>query len=69
MANQVTFFIKQLRKAIMKKSKLRNDFLMDKNDASKVLTKKTTQFICNPFSKNKTKKTVFRELISETYNL
>ena len=33
-ANHANFVIKQLRKAIMKRSKLRNDFLKDRNDAS-----------------------------------
>ena len=33
-ANHANFVTKQLRKAIMKRSKLRNDFLKDRNDAS-----------------------------------
>ena len=33
-ANHANFVIKQLRKAIMKKSKLRNYFLKDRHDAS-----------------------------------
>ena len=32
--NHVNFMAKQLRKAITKRSKLRNDFLKDRNDAS-----------------------------------
>ena len=32
--NHANFMIKQLRKAIMKRLKLRNDFLKDRNDAS-----------------------------------
>ena len=33
-ANHANFVTKQLRKAIMKRSKLRKDFLKDRNDAS-----------------------------------
>ena len=33
-ANHANFVTKQLRKAIMKRSKLRNDFLKDRNDTS-----------------------------------
>ena len=33
-ANHTNFVTKQLRKAVMKRSKLRNDFLKDRNDAS-----------------------------------
>ena len=33
-ANHANFVTKQLRKAIMKRSKLHNDFLKDRNDAS-----------------------------------
>ena len=32
-ANHANFVIKKLRKAVMKRSKLRNDFLKDRNDA------------------------------------
>ena len=33
-ANHANFITKQLRKAIMRRSKLRNDFPKDRNDAS-----------------------------------
>ena len=32
--NHANFMTKQLKKVIMKRSKLRNDFLKDRNDAS-----------------------------------
>ena len=57
--NYSNFLTKQLRKAIMKRSKLRNDFLKDRNDASQsnyrkqrnlcvtLLRKTTTQYFSN----------------------
>ena len=39
-ANHTNFVTKQLRKAVMKRSKLRNDFLKDRNDASQSACRK-----------------------------
>ena len=48
--NHDNFVTKQLRKAIMKRLKLRNDFLKDRNDASQMLTENNAIYV-QPFCK------------------
>ena len=49
----------------MKRSKLRNDFLKDRNNASQTAYKKTMQLLCNPFEKSQ--KTVFPKFKTKAY--
>ena len=56
---------KQLRKVIMKRSKLRNDFLKIEMMLPKVFTENNTTY-SNPFAKSQ--KTVFLEFRTKTYN-
>ena len=58
-ANHANFVTKQLRKAIMKRSKLRNDFLKDRNDAFQSVYKKQWNLCVTLLQK--AKKTVFLE--------
>ena len=46
--NHANLVAKQLRKAIMKRSKLRNDFLKDRNDASQNTYRKQRNFCKKP---------------------
>ena len=66
-ANHANFVTKQLRKAIMKRSKLRNDFLKDRNDASQSVYRKQRN-LCVTLLR-KAKKIVFLEIRTKTYNL
>ena len=59
-ANNANFVTKQLRKAIMKRSKLRNDFLKDRNDASQSAYRKQRN-LCVTFLR-KAKKQYFSNL-------
>ena len=61
-ANHANFVAKQLRKIIMKRSKLRNDFLKDRNDASQSAYRKRRNLCVK-----KAKKTVFLEFRTKTY--
>ena len=62
---------KQSIKAIIKRSKLLNDFVKDRNDATfwklkrslEKCLQKTTQLMCSPFAK--TKKHYFSNLVSK----
>ena len=65
-ANHANFVTKQLRKAIMKRSKLRNDFLKDRNDASQSAYRKQCNLCVTLLQK--AKKTVFLEFRTKTYN-
>ena len=58
-ANHANFVTKQLRKAVMKRSKLRNDFLKDRNDAFQSVYKKQWNLCVTLLQK--AKKTVFLE--------
>ena len=62
-ANHSNFVTKQLRKAIMKISNLRNDFLKDRNDASKNIYRKQHYLCANPL--RKAKKQYFSNLESQ----
>ena len=53
MPNHANFVTKQLRKAIMKRSKLRNDFLKDRNDASQSAYRKQRNLFENLLQKSK----------------
>ena len=65
-ANHPDFVTKQLRKAIMKKSKLRNDFLKDRNDASQSAYRKQRNLCVTLLWK--AKETLFLEFRTKTYN-
>ena len=65
-AIHANFMTKQLRKAIMKRLKLRNDFLQDRNDASQSAYRKQRN-LCVTLLR-KVKKTLFLEFRSKTYN-
>ena len=64
--NHANFMTKLLKKVIMKRSKLRNDFLKDRNDASQSALQKITQLMRNPFAKSQ--KTAFLEFRIKTCN-
>ena len=61
-ANHANFVTKQLRKIIMERSKLRNDFLKDRNGASQSAYRKRRNLCVK-----KSQKTVFLEFRTKTY--
>ena len=63
-ANHASFMTKQLRNAIMKRSKLCNDFLIDRNDACQKAYRKQRNLRVT--LSRKAKKTVFLEFRSRT---
>lgn len=65
-ANHANFMAKQLRMAIMKRSKLCNDFLKRRNDASQSACKKQSSLRVNIL--RKVKKAVFLGVRSKAYN-
>ena len=65
-ANHANFMTKQLRKAIMRRSKLQNDFLKDRSDASQNVYRKQRNLCVTLLQK--LKKTVFDKFRSKTYN-
>ena len=65
-ANHANFMTQQLRKAIMKRSKLRNDFLKDRNDDSQSPYRKQRNLCVTLFAQSQ--KALFLEFRTKTYN-
>ena len=61
-ANQGGFMTKNLHKAIMKRSRLRNKFLSDRTEISRKKYKKTPKFLRKPLKKSQ-KKNILQILI------
>ena len=68
-ANHANFVTKQLRKVIMKRSKLRNDFLKDRNEASQSTYRKQRYLCVTLLRKAKLEPNLeFLEFRTKTYN-
>ena len=65
--NHTSFVTKQLRKAVMKRSKFRNDFLKNRNDTSQSAYRKLRN-LCVTLLRKVKKKTAFLEFKFKIYN-